>query len=65
MKKKYYEVVLAGCKQYVSSFNEREAIILAQAEVIRDGLNYELVSISEITIDEFLAKKKKDLQKLK
>jgi len=64
MKKTYYEVKMLGCIAYVSALSEREAIILAQAEAIKDGMNYELISLHEISIEEFIKQKRIERQEL-
>ncbi|WP_186445751.1 hypothetical protein [Paenibacillus cremeus] len=47
MKPKKYEVRLIGWTTTVYAFCEKEALILAQAEAIKNCCNYELVSIEE------------------
>ncbi|WP_145413362.1 hypothetical protein [Paenibacillus xylanexedens] len=64
MKRTYYEVRMLGCIAYVSALNEQEAIILAQAEAIQEGMNYELVSIYGISIEEFIKQKRKEREEL-
>lgn len=43
-----YEVLLLGHSTIVRAFNEKEAIILAQAEAIKNARNYELISIQRV-----------------
>ena len=48
MKHKTYIVdLIGGLTLTISAFNEREAVILAQAEAIRRGCNYELIKVTE------------------
>lgn len=47
MKNNKYSVKLKGLTVVVQAFNESQAIILAQAEAIKVGANYEFVSISD------------------
>lgn len=49
MRQRRYEIVLSGKSYTIFAFNEREAIILAQAEAIRSARNYEYESIKDIT----------------
>ena len=48
MKQKLFLVKLIGFTYHIWAFNEKEAIILAQAKGINDAVNYELVSIERI-----------------
>ncbi|WP_158081946.1 hypothetical protein [Paenibacillus ferrarius] len=48
MKNNKYEVILVGYISIQTAGTEYEAIILAQAEAIKEGLNYRLVSAREI-----------------
>ncbi|MCA1026982.1 hypothetical protein LCM23_12850 [Cytobacillus kochii] len=47
-----YKVILEGFEIELSAFNRREALILAQAEAIKNGRNYKPVSIEEIILIE-------------
>lgn len=38
-----YNVTLKGWTTVIRAFNEKEAIILAQAEAINEGRNYEFI----------------------
>ncbi|MFL1672507.1 hypothetical protein [Paenibacillus dendritiformis] len=49
MRHRKYQVVLSGRIAIINAFNEKEAIILAQAEAIRNAKNYDLVSIQDVT----------------
>jgi len=44
-----YKVTLKGWTTVIRAFNEREAIILAQAEAINEGRAYDLIGIDNVT----------------
>jgi hypothetical protein len=48
-----YQVKLVSRWYIQFAFNEKEAVILSQAEAVKDGLNYELVSVKEIKKSRF------------
>lgn len=48
MKHNHYIITFTSNKTvFVSAFNEKEALILAQARMIKNGLTYELKSIEQ------------------
>lgn len=50
MKKYEFEVVMRGCIKRVWAFNDKEAIIIAQAEAIKEGFNYEVLHLYNLTL---------------
>lgn len=48
MIKYFFNVVLSSGSHEIYAFNEREAIILAQAEAIREGFSYEVISVEKL-----------------
>lgn len=48
MKKFLFMVVLEGMQTEVEAFTSEQAVILAQAEAINYGLDYELISVTMI-----------------
>lgn len=48
MIKYYFNVALSSGRYEMYANNEREAIILAQAEAIGKGFSYELISVEKI-----------------
>lgn len=48
MKQKQYEVVLSSGTYYVRAFTDEQAVILAQAEAINEGKNYEYVNVRKV-----------------
>ena len=49
MRHKKYKVFFKHADIIVRSFNEKEAKILAQAQAIKNGWDYEVMNIKEIT----------------
>lgn len=49
MRHKKYKVFFKDADIIVRAFNEKEAKILAQAQAIKNGWDYEVMNIKEIT----------------
>lgn len=48
MIKYFFNVVLSSGSHEIYAFNEKEATILAQADAIREGLSYEVISVEKL-----------------
>jgi len=53
MRKYKFLVVLKGMSMSVYSFTKGEAVILAQAEAIKSGLDYSFISVTQVSSKEY------------